>query len=833
MTYSTNCIYARNIANNGATDAIEDIIEDYPHETLSIADGTVTDPSLHFTDDTNSGIYRIGADNIGISLGGSKAVDLSSSGMVLSGNYSNIDVVADGVTDNHDIIRTAFASTSDIYKHIILPLGNVLYNAVDGDASNLAIGAKVIQGQGPQTILTIDMNALTGAKTIFSITNVVFKDMTINCVVPTAGGLTSFIFSVNGDGNTFQNLNGDGGLTYSSGNVVETSFTYFSFINTTVSNFNILNCKLSNWKAITFKANTNSTSTTNMIVDNNIFTDNLVWDVLINSPTGVCENIIVSNNIFLRENNDDSQADHSITMVNVTGCRVVNNTFRGYYSVNGALHSEEGAEFYVVSGNTFITDGSGISMITNNAAGSGQIPVKNTIICDNTFSAYSASVNAFRAIYLTSGNVENVQNFKIQNNIIKGDYEVGVAIDGLSVLDVQNNIFDSCDYGVRITRRCNSTVRNNIFRNITTTSIETSSCNVGYNTFEYNELASPSASEIATNMIDNTTTINNSMSIDGWQVQVSRTFTSGGGVYRVPISPLTTLLPQKISPFKMRFIIDMYQSSTENNSIVADAILTYSAGWTVASAVDDNGGTGNFIHAGTTFVIVNDILYFQTTSAYNTGFGIISIKYQPKDPLQILETSITAGVGDFGMVFEDTVNDEVVLSTSGVERMAINSSSVDTSVRSLNVDGTALLPAYSFTNDPNSGVYSNGADDVGIATGGSIALSVNDNNASFSRPIVMKNTAISTTPYTILATDQIITASSSADVFNLPAGTAMPLQQLFIINNTASTLSAVNRAGSDTIGSGALTTFAVATGGGVMLMSDGRSPANWIRVDTL
>lgn len=40
-------------------------------------DGTEALPAYSWTNDTNSGIYRIGADNIGISLGGTKKVDLS------------------------------------------------------------------------------------------------------------------------------------------------------------------------------------------------------------------------------------------------------------------------------------------------------------------------------------------------------------------------------------------------------------------------------------------------------------------------------------------------------------------------------------------------------------------------------------------------------------------------------------------------------------------------------------------------------------------------------------------------------------------------------------
>lgn len=44
---------------------------------LSLAAGTEASPSLDFSGDNNTGLYRIGADNIGVSLGGTKYVDLS------------------------------------------------------------------------------------------------------------------------------------------------------------------------------------------------------------------------------------------------------------------------------------------------------------------------------------------------------------------------------------------------------------------------------------------------------------------------------------------------------------------------------------------------------------------------------------------------------------------------------------------------------------------------------------------------------------------------------------------------------------------------------------
>lgn len=49
-------------------------------DEVRISDGAVGDPSLTFNDDQNTGLYRIGADNVGITLGGVEYADFSTSG---------------------------------------------------------------------------------------------------------------------------------------------------------------------------------------------------------------------------------------------------------------------------------------------------------------------------------------------------------------------------------------------------------------------------------------------------------------------------------------------------------------------------------------------------------------------------------------------------------------------------------------------------------------------------------------------------------------------------------------------------------------------------------
>ena len=59
--------------------------------STTFGDGTVSVPGIGFTSDTNTGFYRIGADNIGVTVGGTKVADIAGSTLTLSpggANYS-------------------------------------------------------------------------------------------------------------------------------------------------------------------------------------------------------------------------------------------------------------------------------------------------------------------------------------------------------------------------------------------------------------------------------------------------------------------------------------------------------------------------------------------------------------------------------------------------------------------------------------------------------------------------------------------------------------------------------------------------------------------------
>lgn len=61
---------------------IQDVAND---AAFSVADGTVSLPGLAFASDTDSGLYRIGSNNIGVAVNGAKVLDIATTGLGVTG----------------------------------------------------------------------------------------------------------------------------------------------------------------------------------------------------------------------------------------------------------------------------------------------------------------------------------------------------------------------------------------------------------------------------------------------------------------------------------------------------------------------------------------------------------------------------------------------------------------------------------------------------------------------------------------------------------------------------------------------------------------------------
>ena len=123
----------------------------------SFADGSVSAPSITNTGDTNTGIYFGAADTVNVTTGGTKRIDIDSSGLDVTGNVTATGTVepagdtaagdnaAIGYTSAEGLILTGQGSTNDV----------TIKNDADADVieiptgtTNVAIAGSITSGAG-------------------------------------------------------------------------------------------------------------------------------------------------------------------------------------------------------------------------------------------------------------------------------------------------------------------------------------------------------------------------------------------------------------------------------------------------------------------------------------------------------------------------------------------------------------------------------------------------------------------------------------------------------------------------------------------------------------
>ncbi len=107
--------------------------------STSFADGSVSEPSITFTNDTDTGLYRAGANILAITTGGTERWRINASGHLLTGTDNSYDIGASGATRP----RTGYFGTS----------------VVIGDT--VTIDATTITGSTTLTVNSTGANALT------------------------------------------------------------------------------------------------------------------------------------------------------------------------------------------------------------------------------------------------------------------------------------------------------------------------------------------------------------------------------------------------------------------------------------------------------------------------------------------------------------------------------------------------------------------------------------------------------------------------------------------------------------------------------------------------
>ena len=134
--------------------------------TVSLSDGVVTAPGLYFTNDTNTGLYRVGADVMGVAAGGTDVARFT--GSTTAVNYFNLSSAATGAA-----INVAAAGTDSNINITLNPkgTGGVGIGSTSAAASALVDIVSTSKGLLPPRMTGAQRDAISSPATGLTIYN--------------------------------------------------------------------------------------------------------------------------------------------------------------------------------------------------------------------------------------------------------------------------------------------------------------------------------------------------------------------------------------------------------------------------------------------------------------------------------------------------------------------------------------------------------------------------------------------------------------------------------------------------------------------------------------
>lgn len=121
-------------------------------DTIVVPTGSASAPTYSFASDSNSGIYRIGADNIGVTVAGSKVLDISATGLAVTGTVTGTAVTATNVAAQSDqetgTSTTTFVSPGRQQYHASSPKAWAQFNPSATVTSSYNVSSVTDSGSG-------------------------------------------------------------------------------------------------------------------------------------------------------------------------------------------------------------------------------------------------------------------------------------------------------------------------------------------------------------------------------------------------------------------------------------------------------------------------------------------------------------------------------------------------------------------------------------------------------------------------------------------------------------------------------------------------------------
>jgi hypothetical protein len=182
---------------------------------------------------------------------------------------------------------------------------------------------------------------------------------------------------------------------------------------------------------------------------------------------------------------------------------------------------------------------------------------------------------------------------------------------------------------------------------------------------------------------------------------------------------------------------------------------------------------------------INDVIGFSTNGLERLTIAdsqiVAEVQMKISDGSALNPSLTFSSDSDVGLYLSDV--DELTLVSNSQERIRIHSVGTEITGRVTLSDGAESIPAISFQNDQNSGIYSIGADNIGISCGADKKIDISSSRVLITDPLEIGNSLEFSTTTGI----QLDQTSSAVLSFN---GQSDGLKEVRILNPNQTTTSA-------------------------------------------
>jgi hypothetical protein len=126
--------------------------------------------------------------------------------------------------------------------------------------------------------------------------------------------------------------------------------------------------------------------------------------------------------------------------------------------------------------------------------------------------------------------------------------------------------------------------------------------------------------------------------------------------------------------------------------------------------------------------------------------------------------------------FVNPTTDTLAFMTNSINRLTINTAVITTTLPIVGPNGAATAPSYSFSGDPNTGMYSGGADVLAFSTGGTSRLQITTANLTSTIPIIVPVGSAVAPSYSFSGDPNTGVFSSAADTIDFSTGGTSRMQ---------------------------------------------------------